>query len=96
MGRFARGQLPADLEGAAFALHEGGTSDVLHTTLGYHILRVDSRTEARRATLDESEGRIRAILLRESSDQKVRQFVSALMARAKVNHAAAMLPPHRP
>jgi parvulin-like peptidyl-prolyl isomerase len=96
MGTFSRGQLPLDLETAAFALPAGGTSDVLHTSLGYHILRVDSRTDARRATLDESEGRIRATLLRESSDQKVRQFVSELMARAKVNHAAAKLPPRRP
>ncbi|HEY6553102.1 MAG TPA: peptidyl-prolyl cis-trans isomerase [Vicinamibacteria bacterium] len=96
MGTFSRGQLPLDLEAAAFALAAGGTSDVLHTSLGYHILRVDSRTDARRATLDESEGRIRATLLRESSDQKVRQFVSELMARAKVNHAAAKLPPRHP
>jgi peptidyl-prolyl cis-trans isomerase C len=96
MGTFSRGELPLDLETAAFALSAGATSDVLHTSLGYHILRVDSRTDARRATLDESEGRIRATLLRESSDQKVRQFVSELMARAKVNHAAAKLPPRHP
>jgi parvulin-like peptidyl-prolyl isomerase len=92
MGTFSRGELPADLEAAAFALPAGGTSDVLHTSLGYHILRVDSRTTARRASLDESEARVRETLLRESSDQKVRQFVSELMARAKVNHAAAQLP----
>ena len=96
MGTFSRGQLPPDLEAAAFALPAGGMSDVLHTSLGYHILRVDSRTDARRASLDESESRVRETLLRESSDQKVRQFVSELMARAKVNHAAAQLPPPRP
>jgi parvulin-like peptidyl-prolyl isomerase len=91
MGVFSRGQLPPDLEAPAFALPEGGVSDVVHTSLGYHILRVDSRTEARRQSLDEAEGRIRGMLLRESSDRKVREFVSALMARAKVNHAAAQL-----
>jgi parvulin-like peptidyl-prolyl isomerase len=96
MGTFSRGQLPPDLEATAFALAPGGTSDVLHTSLGYHILRVDSRTAARKAGLDESEGRVRGTLLRESSDQKVRQFVSELMARAKVNHAAAQLPLRRP
>jgi peptidyl-prolyl cis-trans isomerase C len=96
MGTFARGQLPRDLEEAAFALPEGGMSDVLRTSLGYHILRVDSRTNARRAGLDESEGRVRGTLLRESSDQLVRQFVSELMARAKVNHAAAQLPSRNP
>ena len=96
MGTFSRGQLPPDLEAAAFALPAGGMSDVLHTSLGYHILRVDSRTSAKKASLDESESRVRGTLLRESSDQKVRQFVSELMARAKVNHAAAQLPSRRP
>ena len=96
MGTFSRGQLPPDLEAAAFALGGGEMSDVLHTSLGYHVLRVDSRTDARRQSLDESEGRVRGTLLRVSSDQKVRQFVSALMARAKVNHAAAQLPLPRP
>jgi parvulin-like peptidyl-prolyl isomerase len=96
MGTFSRTELPPDLETAAFALPAGGTSDVLHTSLGYHILRVDSKTAARKAGLDESEGRVRGTLLRESSDQLVRQFVSELMARAKVNHAAAQLPPRRP
>jgi peptidyl-prolyl cis-trans isomerase C len=96
MGTFPRGQLPPDLEAAAFALPAGGMSDVLHTALGYHVLRVDSRTTARRQSLDESEVQVRGTLLRESSDQKVRQFVSELMARAKVNHAAAQLPLRRP
>ncbi|HEY6547958.1 MAG TPA: peptidylprolyl isomerase [Vicinamibacteria bacterium] len=96
MGTFARTQLPPDLEAAAFALPAGGMSDVLHTSLGYHILRVDSRTEARKVSLDESLTRVREKLMREASDQKVRQFVSELMARAKVNHAAAQFPPRRP
>jgi parvulin-like peptidyl-prolyl isomerase len=96
MGTFSRAELPPDLEAAAFALPAGGMSDVLHTSLGYHILRVDSRTSAKKASLDESESRVRGTLLRESSDQKVRQFVSELMARAKVNHAAAQLPLRRP
>ena len=93
MGAFSRGELPPDLEAGAFSLPEGGLSDVVRTSLGYHILRVDSRTDARRASLDEAEGRIRGVLLRDSSDRLVRQFVSELMTRAKVNHAAAHLRP---
>src|SRR5206468_2067988 len=37
MGTFARGQLPAELEAAAFALPAGGTSDIVETSLGYHV-----------------------------------------------------------
>jgi hypothetical protein len=92
MGTFARGQLPADLEAAAFALPAGGTSDIVATSLGYHIFRVEARQEARASSLPEVQGRIRALLTREKSDRNVRQFVDDLLARAKVNHAAAIRP----
>jgi parvulin-like peptidyl-prolyl isomerase len=95
MGLFARGQLPPELEAAAFALPEGGMSDVVKSSLGYHVLKVDSRTEARKASLEESEGRIRGLLAREASDRMAREFVRALLARAKVNYAAAKLPSPR-
>jgi len=86
MGVFARGQLPADLEGAAFALRAGETSDVVQSPLGYHVLRVDERVPAREAGLPECREASRAELLRRKSDQSVREFVRGLLARAKVNH----------
>jgi len=89
MGTFARGQLPAELEAAAFALPAGGTSDIVETSLGYHVLRVEARQEGRGSTLQDVQGRIRSLLTRERSDRSVRQFVAELLARAKVNHAAA-------
>jgi peptidyl-prolyl cis-trans isomerase C len=93
MGTFSRGQLPAELEAAAFALPAGGTSDIVGTTLGYHVLRVEARQEAGPARLEDVQGRIRALLNRERSDRAVRQFVADLLAHAKVNHAAATRPP---
>jgi parvulin-like peptidyl-prolyl isomerase len=89
MGTFARGQLPPELEAAAFALPVGGMSEIVETTLGYHVLRVDAREAAHDESLEEAQGRIRALLSRQKSDQRIRQFVSDLMAQAKVNHAAA-------
>jgi peptidyl-prolyl cis-trans isomerase C len=96
MGVFSRGQLPPELEQATFGLAAGGLSDVVKTSLGYHVLKVDSRTEARQAGLSDAEARIRAILVSEASDRKVREYVQALLARAKVNYAAAKLPSPRP
>jgi peptidyl-prolyl cis-trans isomerase C len=95
MGVFSRGQLPPELEQATFGLAAGGLSDVVKTSLGYHVLKVDSRTEAQKAGLPEAEARIRAILVSEASDRKVREYVQALLARAKVNYAAAKLPSPR-
>ena len=91
MGTFARGQLPAELERAAFALAEGETSEVVQTPLGYHVLRLDARTPARTASLEESKAAIRARLAEEKADRKVREYVAGLLARAKVNHEAAIV-----
>lgn len=88
MGVFARGELPSELERAAFALRAGETSDVVQSPLGYHVLKVEDRTAAREAGLPECREAARAELLRRKSDTSVREFVRDLMARAKVNHEA--------
>jgi parvulin-like peptidyl-prolyl isomerase len=93
MGAFARGELPAEIEGVAFALAAGGGSDVARTSLGWHVLRVDRREPGREPTLNESRELIRSQILRQKSDQAWRQFVRAVMARAKVNHEIAEAPP---
>jgi parvulin-like peptidyl-prolyl isomerase len=92
MGTFARGELPADLEAVAFALPQGGVSPVLVTPLGFHVLRVDAIDPARQRSLDECRTEIHQKLLQRRSDESVRQFVRALMARAKVNPDAAAVP----
>lgn len=92
MGVFARGQLPPPLEAAAFSLSPGAVSEIVETSFGYHILRVESREPARAPSLPESQARIRALLSRQKSDQKARQYVADLLARAKVNHEAARIP----
>lgn len=91
MGTFARGQLPPELERAAFALGAEATSDVVQTPLGYHVLRLDSRQAARQSTLEEARAAIRTRLLESKSDRKVREYVAGLLARAKVNHEAAKI-----
>ena len=92
MGTFARGQLPKELEAAAFALPPGGLSAIVETSLGFHVLRAEERQAAREETLEEAAPRIRARLEGQKAERNVRQFVSDLMAKAKVNHAAATAP----
>jgi peptidyl-prolyl cis-trans isomerase C len=95
MGTFAPGELPTELEAAAFALPEGRLSEVVPSSFGFHVLRVDAKTPAREETLPEASARIRARLERTKVQKSARQLVADLMARAKVNHAAAN-PPSRP
>jgi peptidyl-prolyl cis-trans isomerase C len=84
MGTFSRGELPVELETAAFALAPQSLSDVIATPLGFHILRIDSRSAAREEGLDEAQVQIRSTLSREKSADAVRRYVQGLMTRAKV------------
>lgn len=93
LGAFERGQLPTELEAAAFALPDGGTTDPVQTPLGYHVLRVESRQPARERSLDEARERIRERLAREKRVAAERAFVAEVLARAKVNHAPALVAP---
>jgi hypothetical protein len=90
MGTFQQGQLPEELEQAAFALPEGGTSDPIQTPLGYHVLRVESRQQARDIPLEEARERIRVQIVRAKRATAERALVESIMARAKVNHDAAL------
>jgi parvulin-like peptidyl-prolyl isomerase len=89
MGSFSAGQLPPELEAAAFPLPPGQTTGVVQTSLGHHVLRVESRTAARSLSLAEARDGIHAQLLAGKSARAQRDFVAGLMARAKVNHEAA-------
>jgi peptidyl-prolyl cis-trans isomerase C len=96
MGSFERGQLPPELEAAAFALPEGATSEPVASPLGYHVLRVESRQAAREIPLAEAHERIRDRLAREKREAAERAFVTDVMARAKVKYEAALPPTPAP
>ncbi|HEU5323873.1 MAG TPA: peptidylprolyl isomerase, partial [Methylomirabilota bacterium] len=89
MGSFAAGQLPPELEAAAFPLQPGQTTGVVQTSLGHHVLRVEARSPARTLSLAEARDPVHARLLAGKSARAQRDFVAGLMARAKVNHEAA-------
>ena len=93
MGVFERGQLPAELEAAAFSLPVGGTSEPIESPLGYHVLRVDSRQAASTPSFEESRDEIRDRLARLRRAAAERAYVAGIMARSKVNHAAALRTP---
>ncbi|MEN6559387.1 MAG: peptidyl-prolyl cis-trans isomerase [Acidobacteriota bacterium] len=43
MGVFAQGDLPADMEKVIFALDEGRTSQVVESSYGFHVFRLDKK-----------------------------------------------------
>ena len=67
-----------EFEKAVFALKAGETSRVVESPFGYHIIKVEERTEQRTAGFDEVKEYIRAIVKGENERKKVTEFLDRL------------------
>ncbi len=81
LGAFARGELPPSFDDAVFALKPGAISEVVSTDFGYHLFRVNARTEEQPLSLDQVREAVRVELLREKSDAAMKRYVSELEKR---------------
>ena len=95
LGRFARGELPAELDRVAFTLTPRTQTEIVATPHGYHVVRVDERTPGRVLSFEECAPRVEALVRRQEQEHAIRQFVRELLARAEVNYAAAQVPLRR-
>ena len=62
LGQVPRGKLYPEIDAVAFALPVGGLSDIVESSLGFHVVLCEGIEPERRVSLDETSERIRARL----------------------------------
>jgi peptidyl-prolyl cis-trans isomerase D len=83
LGWIGRGRTVPEFEKAAFSLPKGQISDLVKSSYGFHIIRVDDRQDAHMKTLDEVKGEIEPILKQQKAQQIAQKQADDLLQQAK-------------
>jgi len=91
LGWMGIGQLPTELEQVAFTLAEGGTSGIIRTEFGYHILRLTGRRTVGKTPFETVKDSIKDEIREIKMDQAWSEFVQGLKAAANISINQAAL-----
>ncbi len=84
LGYFGRGKMVKPFEDAAFNLKAGEISDLVRTQFGYHIIKVEEKTEAKRLSYKEAEDQVKKDLTREKTVARYGEYIKGLREKAEV------------
>ncbi len=83
LGWVGRGQTVPEFEKTAFSLPKGQMSDLVKSSYGFHIIRVDDKQDAHMKPLDEVKSEIEPIIKRQKAQQTAQHEAETLLADAR-------------
>ena len=85
LGWIQRGRTVPEFEKVAFSLPKGNTSDLVQSSYGFHIIRVEDKQDAHLKTLDEVKAEIEPLIKQQKAAQAADAEATALLSVARAN-----------
>lgn len=84
LGEFGRGQMVPEFEKAAFSMEEGTISEPIKTEFGYHIIKLDKKSEGNEVEFEEVKPEVERQLLIKKQEDKYKSKIDALREKYSV------------
>lgn len=84
LGVLRHGQTVPEFDKVLFELKPGETSGIVKTQFGFHIIRLESRTEGKPLTLEQAKENLRQQLVRDKEKKGFDDLVAELKNKAKI------------
>jgi len=88
LGFIGKGRTVPEFEKAAFSLPKGGTSDLVQSSYGFHIIHVDDKQDAHLKSVDEIKSQVEPLIKQQKAGQAAQAAANELLSQARNSNSS--------